>query len=99
MYLRLLRYLKPYLPRLGVAIFCTMLAAAGNLYVPWIMRDVIDNVLANKDAFLLNMIAAGIVVIFFARGVFFYGQNYLMSYVGQRVVIDIRSAMFPSCSA
>ncbi len=94
MYLRLLRYLKPYLPRLGVAIFCTMLAAAGNLYVPWIMRDVIDNVLANKDAFLLNMIAAGIVVIFFARGVFFYGQNYLMSYVGQRVVIDIRSAMF-----
>ena len=40
------------------------------------------------------MIAAGIVVIFFARGVFFYGQNYLMSYVGQRVVIDIRSAMF-----
>ncbi len=94
MYLRLLRYLKPYLPRLGVAIFCTMLAAAGNLYVPWIMRDVIDNVLANKDAFLLNMIAAGIVVIFFARGVFFYGQNYLMSYVGQRVVIDIRSAMY-----
>ena len=94
MYLRLLRYLKPYLPRLGVAVVCTMLAAAGNLYVPWIMRDVIDNVLTNKDAFLLNMIAVGIVIIFFARGIFFYGQNYLMSYVGQRVIIDIRSDMF-----
>lgn len=94
MYLRLLRYLKPYLPRLGAAVVCTMLAAAGNLYVPWIMKDVIDDVLSNRDAFLLNMIALGIVVIFFGRGVFFYGQNYLMSYVGQRVIIDIRSDMF-----
>lgn len=94
MYLRLLRYLKPYLPRLGAAVFCTALAAAGNLYVPWIIKDVIDKVLSNRDAYMLNMIAVGIVVIFLVRGVAFYGQNYLMSYVGQRVIIDIRSDMF-----
>ena len=75
MYLRLLRYLKPYLPRLGAAVFCTAIAAAGNLYVPWIIKDVIDKVLSNRDAYMLNMIAAGIVVIFLVRGVAFYGQN------------------------
>ena len=94
LYLRILSYIKPYLPRLIAAAICTVLAAAGNLYVPWIIKDVIDKVLADKNADMLNIIAAGIIIIFFIRGVCFYGQNYLMSYVGERVIIDIRSAVY-----
>lgn len=94
LYLRILSYIKPYLPRLIAAAICTILAAAGNLYVPWIIKDVIDKVLADKNAEMLNIIAAGIIIIFFIRGVCFYGQNYLMSYVGERVIIDIRSAVY-----
>lgn len=94
LYLRILSYIKPYLPRLILAALCTALAAGGNLYVPWIIRDVIDQVFSQKDSHLLNLIALGIVAIFFARGIFFYGQNYLMSYVGERVVIDIRGAVY-----
>ena len=94
LYLRILSYIKPYLPRLITAAICTVLAAAGNLYVPWIIKDVIDSVLAEKNAEMLNIIAAGIIIIFFIRGVCFYGQNYLMSYVGERVIIDIRSAVY-----
>ena len=94
LYLRILSYIKPYLPRLFLAALCTALAACGNLYVPWIIRDVIDQVFSERDSHLLNLIALGIVAIFFARGIFFYGQNYLMSYVGERVVIDIRGAVY-----
>ena len=94
LYLRILSYIKPYLPRLLLAAICTALAACGNLYVPWIIRDVIDQVFSERDSHLLNLIALGIVAIFFARGIFFYGQNYLMSYVGERVVIDIRGAVY-----
>jgi len=94
LYLRILSYIKPYLPRLLLAALCTALAAGGNLYVPWIIRDVIDQVFSQKDSHLLNLIALGIIAIFFARGIFFYGQNYLMSYVGERVVIDIRGAVY-----
>ena len=57
LYLRLLYYVKPYLPRLIIAGLCTILAAAGNLYVPWIIKDVIDRVLAEKDAMMLNTIS------------------------------------------
>ena len=71
-----------------------MLAAGGNLYLPWIFRDMIDKVLNAKDYYMLNMISASIVVIFFLRGIFLYGQNYLMSFVGQHVIIDIRSEVF-----
>ena len=94
LYKRILSYVKPYLHVLFAALLCTMLAAAGNLYLPWIFRDMIDKVLSAKDAYMLNMISASIVVIFFLRGIFLYGQNYLMSWVGQRVIIDIRSEVF-----
>lgn len=93
-YMRLLKYLRPYLPRLGMAIFCIVLASAANLYVPWIIKDVIDRVLAEKDMMMLNLIAGGIVVVFLLRGIFFYGQSYLMAYVGQKIVIDIREDIY-----
>lgn len=93
-YIRLLTYVKPYLPRMILAIVCIILAASANLYVPWILRDIIDKVLASKDMTTLNAIAAGIVVVFFLRGIFFFGQTYLMSYIGQKVIIDIREAIY-----
>lgn len=94
LYLRILSYIKPYMHRLIFAMFCTIMAAAGNLYIPWIIKDMIDEVLADKNGTMLNWITASIIAIFVVRGLFWYGQNYLMSYVGQSVIIDIRAAVF-----
>lgn len=93
-YLRLLRYIKPYLNILALAIVCIVIAAGANLYLPWIIRDMIDKVLAEKNMEMLNYIAIGIVVTFVIRGIFYYGQSYLVSYVGQRVIIDIRDVLY-----
>ena len=93
-YIRLMNYIRPYVKHLAFAIVCIVLAAAANLYVPWIIKDMIDKVLMERDMAMLNLIAVGIVVVFFFRGVFYYGQSYLVSFVGQRVVIDIREALF-----
>ena len=93
-YKRLLLYAKPYSGRLMLAFLFTSVAAAGNLFVPWILKDVIDKVLMNKDILLLNTIAVTIVIVFFIRGICFYAQTYLMSYVGQKVIIDIREAVY-----
>lgn len=94
LYLRILSYIKPYMHRLLFAMVCTIMAAAGNLYIPWIIKDMIDEVLADKNGTMLNWIAASIIAIFIVRGLFWYGQNYLISYVGQSVIIDIRAAVF-----
>ena len=94
LYLRILSYIKPYMHRLLFAMVCTIMAAAGNLYIPWIIKDMIEEVLADKNGTMLNWIAASIIAIFIVRGLFWYGQNYLMSYVGQSVIIDIRAAVF-----
>lgn len=93
-YMRLLAYIKPYTRRLALAVVCIIMAAGANLYLPWIIKDMIDDVLMSKDMVMLNLIAAGILVVMFTRGIFYYGQSYLVSYVGQRVIIDVRSVLF-----
>lgn len=94
LYKRILIYVKPYIHVLFAALLCTMLASAGNLYLPWLFKDMVDKVLAEKDYFMLNMISVSIVVIFIFRGIFSYGQSYLMNWVGQKVVIDVRRDVF-----
>ncbi len=93
-YRRLLQYMRPYLKELILAVICIVIAAGCNLYLPWIIKDMIDKVLTNKDMMMLNMICIGIVVVFLVRGVFFFGQSYLVSYIGQKVIIDVREVMF-----
>ena len=93
-YKRLLSYMRPYVKKFALAIVCIILASSANLYVPWIIKDMIDDVLADKNMALLNAICIGIVIIFFLRGIFYFGQSYLVSYIGQKVIIDVREVMF-----
>lgn len=93
-YLRMLVYIKPYWLRIVAALICSIIAALGSMYVPWLARDMIDNVLADKNIALLNWLAISIVLVFMARGLFFYLQTYLMAYVGQHVVADIRLQIY-----
>lgn len=93
-YTRLLAYIKPYLGLFGLAIICIILASGANLYLPWIIKDMIDKVLAERDMEMLNVISVSIVVVFAFRGFFYYWQSYLVSHIGQRVVVDVREVMF-----
>lgn len=93
-YARLLHYVVPYWRRGVAAILAMILGALTTLAVPWIIRNIIDEVLAAKNLVALNWIALGILVLFFLRGVFSYLQGYLMSYIANRVIIDIRNEVY-----
>jgi subfamily B ATP-binding cassette protein MsbA len=93
-YKRLLAFIKPYISRLTISVMCMAMSGLSNVVVPWLIKDVIDKVLANKDVYTLNLIVIGILVLFILRGVFFFGQSYLMSYIGQKIVIDIREKLY-----
>lgn len=93
-YLRLLQYVKPYWRRGLAAVLCMIVAAVTTLLVPWIIRDIVDDVLTAKNMMALNLIAGAILLIFFVRGVFTFGHSYLMSYIGNRVIIDIRMCVY-----
>ena len=95
-YFKLLTYLKPYLRTLAIGILCLVLATVAHLFLPWIVRDVIDDVLIQKNLQLLNFICILVLVVYILRGFFNYCQQYLIELVAQRVVFDLRNQLFES---
>ena len=93
-YIRLLSYLKPYRMLLAVSVVFMLLVSASNLVVPWIIKDVIDKVLDNKDLTMLYLIIVAIMVTFFIRAITTFGHRYIMGYIGQAVIMDLRNVLY-----
>ncbi len=94
LYLRLLSFLKPYLARLLLATVFMAAAAGLNGLQPFVVKPVIDKVFIEKDATMLYLIPFGILLLYLAKGAVEYLQAYLMGYVGQKVITDIRNLVF-----
>lgn len=93
-YARLLAYGRPYLPRLFSALGCMVLASACNVVAPWLLKNIVDDVLINKNMMMLNLLAVGLVLLYLGKNAAYYGQQYLMNWVGQKVVMDIRLELY-----
>ncbi len=93
-YHRLLNYLKPYQLRLIAAIICSAMVAALSGVYAWLVRPVLDGLFISKDETLLVVLPLAILAVSVLKGVFSYGQSYLMNYVGYRVVTDVRQRLF-----
>lgn len=94
LYLRLLKYARPYKGRIGAALVCMVMASAFTVIAPWILKNIVDDVLISKNLFMLNLLALGLVLLYLLKNVAYYGQQYLMNWVGQRVVMDLRLELY-----
>lgn len=93
-YIRLLGYCKPYKMRLAAALACMILSSVFGIIPPWLIKNIVDDVLINKEASTLNLLAIGIITLYILKALFGYGHMYLMTWVGQKVVIDIRLELY-----
>ena len=93
-YVRLLKYCLPYKKRLAYAIGCMVLSAIFGIIPPWLIKNVVDDVLIQKKLYMLNILCVGVVVLYILKAVFAYANLYLMTWVGQKVVIDIRLELY-----
>ena len=92
--IRLYRYLNPYRFRLGAAFACSGMVAAFSGAYAWLVKPVLDEIFINKNESLLIILPLALFVVAVLKSIFNYGQNYLMNYVGNRVVTDIRQELF-----
>ena len=93
-YVRLLKYCLPYKKRLAYAIACMVLSAIFGIIPPWLIKNVVDDVLIQKKLYMLNILCVGVVVLYILKAVFAYANLYLVTWVGQKVVIDIRLVLY-----
>ena len=90
----LIQYLKPHKVRLFQAAVSMIVLAAIKNAVIYISGPVIQGVFVNKDMSMLRLIVIALPGLFVLRMLVEYTNAYLMSWVGQRVVQNIREDLF-----
>lgn len=91
---RLLSYLSPYRGAMGIAITSLLFGAALGLVFPWIVQNLVNSVFAKSDQNQLNRITLLLIGTFLLRSIFYYFQVYWLSFVGERVVVDLRRQVY-----
>ncbi len=87
-------FLKPYTGRIVLALVALLLAAAAQLSLPVALRFLIDRGFLAEDPSTIDRYFAGIFAVAVAFGLFSALRFYLVVSLGERVVADIRNAVF-----
>jgi subfamily B ATP-binding cassette protein MsbA len=94
LYRRLLELVKSYWIKLVFAMICMIFVSLLTAAQAFLVKPALDGVFLNKDERMLFLLPIAIVLLFFLKGFFDYGQAYLMNFVGLRVVADIREMLY-----
>jgi ATP-binding cassette, subfamily B, bacterial len=91
---RIVRLFRPYrwsLLFVGVLVAASSLVSLVN---PFLIREVIDVALPQGRTGLLTVLVAGMIVVSIANSSFSVSQTYVSTKVGQRVMHDLRTAVY-----
>ena len=78
----------------AVAIVAMVFVAATTAASAWIMRDVTDDLLIDRDLTKLSAIAGGIAVIFTVKGIATYVQSYWLARAGNSIIAATQLRIF-----
>jgi ATP-binding cassette, subfamily B, bacterial len=90
----LLPFLRPYRAMMIAALCALLVATVAMLALPLALRQLIDHVVAAKDSGSLNGYLIGFLAASVVFGVFAALRFYLVTWLGERVVADLRVAVY-----
>jgi subfamily B ATP-binding cassette protein MsbA len=91
---RLLALIKENKLRLFLAMVCMLVIAVASSATAFLVKPVLDDIFFNKDITMLKIIPLAVILIYFLRGLGMYGQDYLMNYVGENIIKDLRNDLY-----
>lgn len=91
---KLFRFSRPYLCLFALAVLMLFFVTALNLAQPYIIKIAIDTAFVRKD--INEIIRLGLVLLAVVGASFLFnlGQTYILNYASNRIVLDIRHALF-----
>jgi subfamily B ATP-binding cassette protein MsbA len=91
---RLFGYLKPYKGRMTLAILALLISSGFGLAFPLVIVRLLNSVTQAKSFAPLNNLAFLLVGIFLLQAAFSFVQSYLLAYVGEHIVYDLRTSLY-----
>ncbi|NJP43817.1 ABC transporter ATP-binding protein [Actinacidiphila epipremni] len=91
---RIMRLFRPYRGRLAVVGVLVALSSLVSVASPFLLRSILDTAIPQGRTGLLSLLALGMIATAVANGVFGVLQTLISTTVGQRVMHDLRTAVY-----
>ncbi len=91
---RVVRFFAPYWWETTVVLVAILLTSGLGLINPYLLKLIIDTAIPKGDLRLLNIFVGLMIVVPIVSGLIGIGQSYLSNLVGQRVMRDLRNALY-----
>lgn len=94
LYLRLLKYVRPYKGRFSIAILGMVIFAATEPALPALMQPMLDGSFIEKDKTMIILIPILLILLYLVRGIASFTTTVGLSWVSNKVIMDLRAQMF-----
>src|SRR3954470_3865961 len=88
------RLFRPYRAKLSSVLVLIAVSAGLSMVSPFLLRAVLDHAIPERNTALLTGLVGGMIAISVATGILGVAQTWLSNSVGQRVMHDLRSAVY-----
>lgn len=90
--------MKPYMSRVVISIFLMLLTAGFTAASVYVLKPVIDKIFANTNTVeamqWLKLLPFAIIIIFILKGVTGYAQKYMIDWVGNKIILNMRRELY-----
>jgi subfamily B ATP-binding cassette protein MsbA len=73
---------------------CMLMVAGATSLMAFMVKPVLDDIFIQKKTEILVLLPLFIIFLYIVKGLFAYGQSYLMSYVGEKIVAHMREGLY-----
>ncbi len=91
---RIGRLFVPYRVRLGLLLGLIVFGSILSVASPFLLREAVDKGIVGHDLVLLTWLVAGMIALAIVNGVIGVAQTWISNQVGQRVMHDLRAAVY-----
>ena len=85
---------RPYRARLSGLLTLIFLSAGLGVISPFLLREVLDKAIPDHNTTLLSLLVGGMIALSVIGGVIGVAQTWISNQVGQRVMHDLRAAVY-----
>ncbi len=91
---KIISLVSKYWQRLVVASVCMIVVAAANGAMAFLVKPVMDDIFISQNREMLLFIPGIAILVFFLKGLGSYGSEYLMNYIGEKIIRFFRDSLY-----
>ncbi|MCF6246477.1 MAG: ATP-binding cassette domain-containing protein [Desulfobacula sp.] len=91
---KIISLVSAYWQRLLLASVCMVVVACASGSMAFLVKPVMDDIFIKQNKEMLLLIPGLAILVFFLKGVGTYGSEYLMNYIGEKIIRFFRDALY-----